>query len=210
MGTSDSKLTTLCQSPLQGVATVASVDEAVNRYVLECVEGPHQASLAPSCLLRPGAGDKVWWVGNVSEGFFVTAVLERADAPAIVQLPNQTTLRADRGEIRFQAERLSWSARTLLMEADEAALQIGKVAAVTPNVSWTVGVLRLTADLVESFAERLIQFSRWSQRMVDGPDMVRSRQIDYRAEQVMQLQAENLIANAENLFKADGEQIHLG
>jgi len=63
---------------------------------------------------------------------------------------------------------------------------------------------------VESFAERLVQFSRWSQRMVDGPDQVRSRQIDWRAEQAMQLQAQVLIANADKLFKADAEQIHLG
>jgi Protein of unknown function (DUF3540) len=39
---------------------------------------------------------------------------------------------------------------------------------------------------------------------------VRSGQIDYRAEQLMQLQAQNLVANASNLAKVDGDQIHLG
>ena len=45
---------------------------------------------------------------------------------------------------------------------------------------------------------------------VDGLDQVRSTHIDYRADQTLQLQAENLIANATNLVKVDGEQIHLG
>ena len=46
--------------------------------------------------------------------------------------------------------------------------------------------------------------------MVDGPDQVRARQMDYRAEQTMQLQAQVMIANADKLFKADSDQIHLG
>jgi hypothetical protein len=89
-------------------------------------------------------------------------------------------------------------------------MSVEQVRGVGQTASWSFGVVKLTAELLESFAERVLQFSRWSQRMVDGPDQVRSRQIDYRADHTLQLQAHTVIANAEKLLKADGDQIHLG
>ena len=50
----------------------------------------------------------------------------------------------------------------------------------------------------------------YCQRVVDGPDQVRSQHIDWRADRTLQLQAEHLVANGSRLVKADGEQIHLG
>ena len=96
------------------------------------------------------------------------------------------------------------------MQADSAALCVGAVTAVGREAAWSFGRVRIVSDLIESFADRLLQFARWSQRTVEGIDQVRSGQIDYRAEQLMQLQAQNLVANASNLAKVDGDQIHLG
>lgn len=96
------------------------------------------------------------------------------------------------------------------MQADAAALCVGKLTGVGREATWSFGRIKLIGELIESFAERVIQFSRWSQRTVDGIDQVRASQIDYRADQTMQLQAENLVANATKLVKADGDQIHLG
>ena len=100
--------------------------------------------------------------------------------------------------------------KQLSVQADAAVLSVQKVTGVGREAVWSFGRIKVIGDLLESFADRVVQFARWSQRTVDGIDQVRSQHIDYRAEHTLQLQAENLVADAANLVKVDGDQIHLG
>ena len=194
-----------------GTAIVIRVDAEQGRLVLDAAEGPRQAVRAASCLVLPATGDTVAWMAADDGGAFVTAVLRRdADVPLTLSLPAGAVLESPGGALTLQADTLALRARTLSVEGESAHMSVEQVRGVGQTASWSFGVVKLTAELLESFAERVLQFSRWSQRMVDGPDQVRARQIDYRAEQTMQLQAQALIANADKLFKADSDQIHLG
>lgn len=203
---------------------VTEVDVASGHYTLFDGRRTRSARRALSCLVLPAVGDSVACspdpgaapdagpdVGGDSDVAWITAVLLRAsDAPLTVSLPPGSTIACTHGTLVLQADALHLRARALGVEGEQAHLNVEQVSGVGRRASWSYGAVKLTAELVESFAERMVQFSRWSQRMVDGPDMVRSRQIDWRAEQTMQLQAQVLIANADKLFKADAEQIHLG
>jgi len=194
-----------------GTALVTGVDAAAGRYTLDDGRAPCEAVRAASCLVLPAVGDTVACAAGGEGPVWVIAVLRRADdAPLTVSLPPGTTIDSAGGALVLQADAIHLRARALGVEGEQAHLNVEQVSGVGRKASWSYGAVKLTAELVESFAERLVQFSRWSQRMVDGPDQVRSRQIDWRAEQAMQLQAQVLIANADKLFKADAEQIHLG
>jgi len=181
------------------------------QYRLQTGNHIHQAMRATSCLVQPQVGDLVAFVEGGQDASYVTAVLERpGGAPLILKLPPGTVLQCEAGPLELRADMLALRARALSVEGEQAHLNVEQIVGVGRRASWSFGAVKFTAELVESFTERVLQFSRWSQRMVDGPDQVRARQMDYRAEQTMQLQAQTMIANAEKLFKADSEQIHIG
>ncbi|RZL95631.1 MAG: DUF3540 domain-containing protein [Variovorax sp.] len=202
----------LCGQPLQCAGAVRSVDEATRICTVDTAQGPVCARQAASCLLAPQAGDRVWLAGDLTQGLYVTAILERdpGGQPARVCLPAGASLEAPGGALTVRADSLRLMSRQLSVQAESAALCTQKFTGVGREATWSFGRIKVIGDLLESFADRVVQFSRWSQRTVDGMDQVRSKQIDYRADQSMQLQAANLIANADNLVKFDGEQIHLG
>ncbi len=194
-----------------GTATVTHADTALDRYVLKANHRVRHAVRARSCLVQPQSGDVVALMEGEEDAIYITAVLERPSAePLILKLPPGTVIHAEGGTLELRADTLALRSRALSVESEQAHLNVEQVVGVGQRASWSFGAVKLTAELMESFVERLVQFSRWSQRMVDGPDQVRARQIDYRAEQTMQLQAQALIANADKLFKADSDQIHLG
>ncbi|CAM5790860.1 DUF3540 domain-containing protein [Ottowia pentelensis] len=196
---------------IPGTALVVQTDITNDRYMLRAGNHLRLAARARSCLVQPRVGDVVGCMEMDEGGFYITAVLDRPGGePLTLQLPPGTVIQCEAGALELRADTLALHARALSVQGDQAHLSVEQVVGVGQRASWSFGVLKLTAELVESFAERLLQFSRWSQRVVDGPDQVRARQMDYRADQIMQLQAQTLIANADTLFKADGQQIHIG
>ena len=212
MSTRDDTLMQLCAEPVQGRATVLVVHAGpVCMCTVRTRQGDLTARQAASCLLAPRAGDQVWLAGDLEQGIYVTAVLERHElAPEQICLPAGSSIETTGGALTLRADSLHLAASQLTVQVDSAALCAQKVTGVGREAVWSFGRIKVISELLESFADRLVQFSHWSQRTVDGLDQVRSTHIDYRADQTLQLQAENLIANATNLVKVDGAQIHLG
>lgn len=192
-----------------GVVTQALTTQ--DHYQLKIGADTLTAMRAQSCLVQPQEGDIVACIQADAGIGYITAVLERpSGSPLTLTLPPGTLIHCEGGALELRADALALRARALSVEGEQAHLSVEQVVGVGRRASWSFGTVKFTAELLEVFAERVLQFSRWSQRMVDGPDQVRARQIDYRAEQTLQLQAQTLIANADKLLKADGEQIHLG
>lgn len=211
MSTREDAVMQLCTAALQGIGTVRASMVDGRLYEVETAHGRLSARQAVSCLLVPQPGDRVWLSGDIDQGIYVLAVLERDNsAPAQLQVPVDTTIAAARGTLTLQAATLKLTGAQVAVQADSAVLSAQKVCGVGHEASWSFSRIKVMADLFESFADRVVQFARWSQRTVEGMDQLRSRQIDYRAEQTLQLQAETLVANASKLAKVDGEQIHFG
>lgn len=195
-----------------GVACVVEAGASGNALVVRTADGLTRAVRAASCLLTPEPDDLVAWldVGEDAPAYVVAVLERRSSAVATVVMPPDAVIKSKAGKLEIQADALALRSRDFSVEAERACLSADQVTGVGGRASWSFGAVKLTADLVETFAERLLQFSRWSRRLVDGPDQVRSRQIDWRAEHSLQLQSQVIIADAEKLLKADGDQIHLG
>ncbi len=194
-----------------GTAVVVRCDEEQGCYALDEGHGVRHAARAVSCLVRPAVGDTVSWVAAGDGAVYLTAVLRReGSGPLRVSLPAGTVIESADGTLELRADVLALHSRALSIQGEQAHVSVEQIHAVGARVSGSFGVVKLTAELMESFAERVWQFSRWSQRVIDGPDQLRSRQMDYRAEQTLQLQAQAVIVNADKLLKADSDQIHLG
>jgi len=213
MSQRDETLMQMCVQPLMGPGTVTAIDAASGLCVVQTRHGEFTARRAASCLLAPESGDRVWLTGDLSEGLYVTAVLERAasEAPVRIGLPAGSRIEAEQGALYLEAEQLRLHGRAqFALQADSATLCTRQFSAVGGEITASFGRIKLLGDLLESFVDRVVQFARWSQRTVAGIDQVRAAQIDYRAEQTLQLQAHDLVANATQLLKVDGEQIHMG
>ena len=215
MGSPDPKLIALCAAPMHGLARVLHVDENGACHIRqEGGSGEHRARRAVSCLVMPQAGDTVWLAGDLSHGLYVTAVLERdphsGSRGGRVVLPADARVESANGRMTLHAESLKLDSQDLAVQARSAAVAVDKITGIGREVTWSFQRVKLIADALETFADRLLQVAGWSQRTVTGVDQVRARHIDYRAEEMMQLQAQNLVANAANLVKLDGEQIHMG
>jgi hypothetical protein len=212
MSKRDDILTELCQQAMQGTATVLSQspkDDGL--YTLENASGIFTARQAASCLLVPEAGDCVWFCGDLNQGLYVTAVLQQnSDEDRRVCLPPGSSIEAAQGALTVRVDHLHFASRKLAVQTEEAVFSAKKLTGVGQEAVWSFSTIRVISELLESFTDRLVQFARWSQRTVDGLDQVRSRQIDHRAEQTMQLSAQHFIADASKLVKMDSEQIHLG
>ena len=211
MSTREDPLINLCSSPFTGVGKVVEVSERGDLFSVKTGKELLSVRRAASCFVVPQAGDQVWLGGDLMSGVFVTAVLELSPNPVRhIRLPAGAVISTSQGNLTIDAENLHINSVKVSLQAGSAAVCVKKVVGVGAEVTWSFGQIKVVTDLFESFADKFVQFSRWSQRNVDGMDQVRSRQIDYRADQTVQIHGENLIANASNLVKIDGEQIHLG
>lgn len=212
MSTRDDLLIELCEQPVQGTGTVLSHSPKDGLYTIESAKGVLTVRRAASCLLAPEVGDRVWFCGDLTQGLYATAVLEQGnDQPRRVCLPAGSSIEAEQGgALTLRADHLHFAATELAVQTEEAILSTKKLTGVGQEAVWSFSKIKVISELLESFADRVIQFARWSQRTVEGLDQLRSRQIDHRAEQTMQLSAQHLIADAKKLVKIDGDQIHFG
>lgn len=183
--------------------------------------GEFTARRALSCLVRPEIGDSVLVAEGASEQTYVISVLARiSDAPLHLALPGRTRITTEQGaglSIDIDGElglssrtRIETDAPEMSLRATTATLVCRRFSAVIRDALASLRHARLVANLIETTAERLNLSADHSQRTIKGLDQVRATNLDIRAEQMLNLQAENVVAGARKLVKLDGEQIHLG
>jgi hypothetical protein len=205
------------RSVLQDAGTV--VLREGDTFVVRTDTATLRATRAVSCLVEPEVGDGVL-LSCVGEDCYVLAILER-DARAGARLAVDGDLQVQVGSGRFELiaadgvrlvtkKDFSVASAAIDLVAERGAIAIGELAVLGAAVVAEVARVKIVAGAVESVFERTVQRVKRSFRFVDGLDQVKAESIDYRAEQIMNLQAENTLMTAKELVKVDGAQIHLG
>lgn len=212
--------------PRQGTATVLERRAAPSSvglsasFVLDDPSRPNSilAGRAASCLVEPQIGDRVWFVGEGDEHFII-AVLERqhAEAPTVLRVDGDLELRAG-GNVRVAGEAVELEANTALaLRSDELQVQanrgrvlLGALESFIRSVHHSFTQSTLVGKVFELMVERLTQHSNTSYRSVAEVDQVSAGTLDYRAEKLAHIQAENTSMSAAELVKVDAGQIHLG
>ncbi|MCA9684014.1 MAG: DUF3540 domain-containing protein [Myxococcales bacterium] len=199
----------------QGTATVVALEDG--RWSLTRDGQRFDAGRAASCLLAPALGDKVWFVAE-GDSAYVLAVLERAgEGPATLHIDGDAELRAE-GRLTVSGTELELRGEQQLgLQADELRVRgrLGKLlldegSMVLRSLFTHVGKSTFVAKVIERFSERFSSHSKTSLRSVDEIDQVQAGNIDYRAEEAMQVTARHAMIKGGELVKVDGGQIHLG
>ena len=184
----------------QGMARITG--QVTDTWLLDGIDGP--ARRAASCHLRPGVGDRVWFVRE-GDDCFITAVLERAcpaspstlDLGEDVKLHTTGTLEVHAtDELRIRAPRATAAVQHISVFAKTAVSHIAKRT--------------LVGSVLEQVLDRFTSHTKTSQRTVDGLDQLQARDVDHRAQSTLSLGGEHTLLKGRTLIKADGDQIHIG
>lgn len=180
--------------------------------------GDVRARRAVSCLVAPELHDFVL-VATQGQSAWVLAVLERespkatlvADGDLEVRVPNgKFSVASQEGIDLVSGKTLNLLADQIGMHANTAKIVANDIVALGTKVLAELTETRLKGSILDKVFERVSEKVQRSFRRVEEIDQLTARQVDYKAEHTMSLRAENVVANAQELVKVDGEQIHFG
>ncbi len=204
--------------PIQLIGRV--VDGNGQRWMLATEQhGLMPARRASSCLLEPCPGDRVLllWQGDEA---WVLAVLERAqDGTNALSLPGDVSLRAVGGSLKLHCDQdldisapgsVSVTGSRLQLRARVSEFVAEKACWAIEKLQLRYGRMAMVGETLDMVARQLNQFAENSVRKVEGMDHKRAGQVDHRARSAMTLRGENVIVQAREVAKVDGDQIQLG
>lgn len=175
---------------------------------------------AVSCVVDPRADDLVLFAGIASGERYVLAVLERVgDQAAVWSSPGSVTLAAPDGQVTVAARdgvsvvspaAVRVTTDSVSVTAREGEIAVQALTYVGAAVVAGLDDLKLTAQRIDTVAERLSQKLKRAYRSVSEIDQLRAEQGDWSFRKTLGLHAANVVATAKDLVKVDGDQIHLG
>jgi len=203
--------------PAQAIGRVrVCTDEC---YVIDISSGTVRGRRAASCLLMPEVGDTVAWLNTTGDEGYIFAVIERGiqgvqrlsiRGDAVLDVEGGSLAIRSRESLHLQTRLLSTDSEELRLTSQKSTVIFGILEGFGDTCRATLNQLQLIGKQMSSVFERVTHTSQHSQRFVEGMDMVQANTMDYRAQQLMSLESENVLTNGSRLVKTRGGQIHLG
>lgn len=185
------------------------------RFTVTLQGGDVIAKRAASCLLVPEPGDHV--LLTLSPSPFVLAVLERGEGQAVVELPEEVSVRAGRLELQGEHGVAISTKGPLSLTADRTSLRSRLTELATHDLTTIAKRARahlesanLVSETLDVVTERITSRAARVFRFVTELDQLRARHFDHRADHSARVHAENTVITATEVVKLDGEQIHVG
>jgi hypothetical protein len=191
-----------------------------DRVVVQGAAAEFHCRRAVSCVVDPRPDDLVLFAGIASGERYVLAVLERTgDQAAVWSAPGSVTLATPDGQVTVAARdgvnvvtsaTVRVTTDAVSVTAREGELAVQALTYVGAAVVASLDDLKLTAQRIDTVAERLSQKLKRAYRSVSELDQLRAEQGDWSFRKTLGLHAANVVATARDLVKVDGDQIHLG
>lgn len=175
---------------------------------------------AVSCLLMPETGDRVLCFTQ-GDSAWLLAVLERldTDSTTVIETESDLALRSKSGCIELAAkygvelsaeDLLTLTAPRLRFTAHQAETMAGQLNWICDSLEARFDSGQLVGGSLDTVVERSSLSAKRAFREVSDIEQLRAGQIDYQVKGSMNLQARQILADAEQLTRIDGGQIHLG
>lgn len=207
-------------SPLHSISTIHGLLPD-GRFAVEDDAGVvRTCRRAASCLLKPQMGDTVLVSGPDSCRVFLIAVLEQAD-PTVSRIEadgalvvggnaQSVTIESDVGVSVRSGAALDMVAAQWTMRAGSADCSLDDVRFTTRTLDATMGTMKAIGKVFETVADRVVQMTRSTLRIVEGIDQSRVGHLDCKASDTVRIHAKHTMVTAQDLVKVDGSQIHMG
>ncbi len=180
---------------------------------------PMRAARAASCLLEPGAGDRVLVAHDGREAFVMAVLTRAAPEAATLSVDGDLTLRAKGGAVHVVADEevTVTSAKEVSVTAPAASVRTLAGTIFSESMRYIgrtfegeIDRVRVAAQVVDTTMERLSQKVKRAFRTVEEVDHLKAGQIDYVVDGNASIQADNTLVTAEKLVKLNGSQVHIG
>lgn len=191
------------------VGIVTALDD--DRFVIASGNATLRGRRAVSCLIEPCIGDTVNCVTVAPDEVWILDILMReAGGAHTLSLDGDTTLAVREGALTLQARALNLHSETCNVQSQRLEASLDEAEVVGRQFRLIGSGVKLVATLVDTVAERIMQFSQQYQRSTLGTDRVQAQVIDRDAQQLLTQSAEHVMLNGRRLIKARGGQIHFG
>jgi hypothetical protein len=203
----------------QDIGIVESIEDS-GACTIKTPDGVYRATPAVSCLVEPERGDEVLFAGRQDGDLHVLAIIERTvEGPTRIGARGDIDFTAKEGRLSFVAKEgidlvtsatLAMASSAFKLNTRTGDIFVEKLTVLAQKALAEVEAVKLFAGLFDSVVERVSQKVNRSFRFVELIDQVRSKQIDYRAEENMSLRGHNTLINADLLTKIDADQVQIG
>jgi hypothetical protein len=193
----------------QEVGTVIGGDRDAG-FLVQSASGVFTARRAVSCLVEPREHDRVLLAVPPHGDLYVLAVLERDEPGVEIQVDGRLTLQTE-DHIQLKGkEGVALETKRFDVRAGAARLAFGAVELIARTAEAKLEVSKIVSDAIDVVSERLLTQAKRSYRFIEELDATRARNVDLRAEETVHVRGKNALTSAEQLYKVDAEQIHLG
>ncbi|MEW5723554.1 MAG: DUF3540 domain-containing protein [Thermodesulfobacteriota bacterium] len=175
--------------------------------------GRLRAGRALGCLVLPRLGDRVLLSADAAGECWVLSVLSRGEAGESgtdLLFEGPVNLRVEGGLTIAAREELAWTANKITVSAHEAEASVGKVSFLGQTLEAQFEWIKAVAVRVDQVFERLTQRLFESLRFVREHEEVQTGSTRLLVEDTFTVQARNAVHQAEEIYKIDAGQVHLG
>jgi len=203
---------------VQDLGTITGAENEM--YTVETPSGTYEARQAVSCLITPQQNDKVLLMGDLSEGLYILAVLERetgrkqaisfqGDVDFTVK-KGRLTITSREGMRFASAKDINLASPELNVHSLKSEVHVHHL--IFSGSFWLGQVerIRMTVTAFDSFIERLTQRVKRSYRTVEEIDRLRAGRLDYLVDKLLSLRGKYSMLTAKEDVKIDAERIHMG
>jgi hypothetical protein len=191
--------------------STGKVQQAMDRhYVVETGQCQIRAVQATGCLLMPEPGDLVL-VAEQEEGkAYIVSVLSRTTKPARINLPANTVVAAQSGDLLLYADKqISLNSPEMHFQADQGVAEIRDTAFTADTVELSVSRLRAVWNSVETRAEWVLQrITRFYRRIRTEDSLL--EELHCSVDKTCRIEAEEISVEADEKLRLDGERVELG
>jgi hypothetical protein len=198
------------------IGTVIAVEPGGFRVATD--DGELRALRAVGCLVRPELEDRVLLADAGAECWILTVLVRRPGAGVQLESDGDLGLRLGHGRFTVAAQEgidlvsareVAVVADTVGVTAREGTVRFDALSYLGRALVGEVERIKLVASSLDSVLERWSQRVKRAFRVVEL-DHLRTKQLDYQAEQSARIHAHDAIITADQLAKIDAGQIHIG
>ena len=191
--------------------STGKVQQALDRhYVVEVGHRRIRAVQAAGCLLAPEPDDIVLLAEQAEGKVYIVSVLSRTAKPARINLPADTVVAAQDGDLLLYADRqISLKSPEMHFQVDRGVAEIRDADFTADTVEISISRLRAVWSAVETRAERVLQRVTRLYRRIRMEDS-RLEELHCSVDKTCRIEAGEVRIEADERLRLDGERVEIG
>jgi hypothetical protein len=176
------------------------------------------ARRALGCLVEPEQGDTVLISIQNNQAFILSVLSRSTVSDTTISVPGNLHMQATEGSIDLQSKSIELNAADsthissskISLDALQADINISRLSYWGTIAECYCEKFKLMGEAMESFFKRVFHHAEHAQRHIDQTELVRCKNLNYEADNMLQLRGKIAHISAPEDIHVHGERVHLG